>query len=165
MNPDLSLNDLPRLPRRELDQRWAQQIGGGLPPKVKLLLVRDLAWDTQQTLPGGLDADTQALLNAAVRSAKASADQNQSVDGKRSAQGKTKRRRSSPRLKPQLQAGAKLHRTWRGHAYEVEVVEPGKRFGFRGRTYTSLTQIAREITGARWSGPRFFGLNRVRSIK
>ncbi|MEM6504229.1 MAG: DUF2924 domain-containing protein [Planctomycetota bacterium] len=165
MNPNVSLDDLQHLPRHELDQGWAQQIGGRLPPKIKLLLVRDLAWDTQQTLPGGLDADTQALLNAAVRSAKASADQNQSFDSKRSAQEKTKRRRSSPRFKPQLQAGAKLHRTWRGHTYEVEVLEPGKRFGFRGQTYTSLTQIARKITGAHWSGPRFFGLNRVRSLR
>ncbi|MEM8736942.1 MAG: DUF2924 domain-containing protein [Planctomycetota bacterium] len=45
-------------------------------------------------------------------------------------------------------------RTWRGKTFEVEVLEPGKRFGFRGREYRSLTQIAQEITGAHWSGPR-----------
>jgi hypothetical protein len=58
----------------------------------------------------------------------------------------------SVRLKP----GTKLVREWRGRVYQVLVLEEG--FRFEDRSYRSLTQIARNITGAAWSGPRFFGL-------
>lgn len=56
-------------------------------------------------------------------------------------------------------------RTWRGQTHEVTVLENGKQFVYRDKTYPSLTQIAQQITGAHWSGPRFFGLNRVKSIQ
>ncbi len=55
-----------------------------------------------------------------------------------------------------LKPGAKLIREWRGETYSVIALEDG--FDFEGRRYPSLSKIAREITGARWSGPRFFGL-------
>jgi hypothetical protein len=55
-----------------------------------------------------------------------------------------------------LRAGARLVRTWHGRTIAVSVEENG--FLFEGRRYTSLTRIAREVTGAAWSGPRFFGL-------
>jgi hypothetical protein len=59
---------------------------------------------------------------------------------------------SEPRLKP----GARLIREWRGRTHTVMVLDEG--FELEGRRYRSLTQVAREITGAHWSGPRFFGL-------
>lgn len=52
--------------------------------------------------------------------------------------------------------GAQLVREWNGRTYRVEVVEGG--FRFDGQTWTSLSAIARRITGTSWSGPRFFGL-------
>ena len=52
--------------------------------------------------------------------------------------------------------GSRLVRSWRGTRHEVMVVEKG--FVHRGKVYRSLSEIARVITGARWSGPRFFGL-------
>ncbi len=55
-----------------------------------------------------------------------------------------------------LKVGAKLVREWGGKTHDVLVVEDG--FEWRGRRWRSLSAIAREITGARWSGPRFFGL-------
>ena len=55
-----------------------------------------------------------------------------------------------------LRAGARLIREWGGATHEVMVMERG--YAYRGRSYTSLSEIARCITGARWSGPRFFGL-------
>ena len=58
-----------------------------------------------------------------------------------------------PRLKP----GTALNRTWKGTRYEVRVTSDGG-YRFKGREYYSLSEIAREITGTRWSGPRFFGL-------
>ena len=59
-------------------------------------------------------------------------------------------------LSPGLQPGAKLLREWSGVTHVVDVTEGG--FVWKGTTYRSLSRIAREITGAHWSGPRFFGL-------
>ncbi|MBL0924009.1 MAG: DUF2924 domain-containing protein [Sphingomonadaceae bacterium] len=55
-----------------------------------------------------------------------------------------------------LKAGTRLVRTWRGKMHQVLVLDDG--FEFDGRRFGSLSQIASEITGAHWSGPRFFGL-------
>jgi hypothetical protein len=55
-----------------------------------------------------------------------------------------------------LRPGTRLVRSWNGTGYSVLVTEGG--FLFEDQTYRSLSHIARAITGARWSGPRFFGL-------
>ena len=55
-----------------------------------------------------------------------------------------------------LKPGARLVREWRGQTHTVAVTEDG--FEYAGKSYASLTRIAKEITGAHWSGPRFFGL-------
>jgi len=57
-----------------------------------------------------------------------------------------------------LRAGTRLVREWRGVTHTVLVQAQG--FEWNGRHYRSLTIIAREITGAHWSGPRFFGLRK-----
>ena len=54
--------------------------------------------------------------------------------------------------------GSRLIREWQGAIYEVTVLEKGYRW--QGRQYQSLSRIAEEITGAHWSGPRFFGTGR-----
>ena len=53
-------------------------------------------------------------------------------------------------------AGTHLVHEWNGRTYQVEVIDNGYRFD--GKTYPSLTTIAKRITGTHWSGPRFFGL-------
>ena len=58
--------------------------------------------------------------------------------------------------KPKLNDGARLVREWNGCTHVVEVVEGG--FVWNGERHSSLSAIASAITGARWSGPRFFGL-------
>ena len=55
-------------------------------------------------------------------------------------------------------AGTRLLRQWRGHTHTVLVREDG--FEYEGQHYRSLTVIAERITGAHWSGPRFFGLTK-----
>jgi len=55
-----------------------------------------------------------------------------------------------------LAPGTRLVREWAGVRHEVEVADG--RFIYGGRTWKSLSHIAREITGTRWNGPRFFGL-------
>jgi len=57
-----------------------------------------------------------------------------------------------------LKTGTTLLRQWRGHAHTVLVREDG--FEYDGQRYRSLTVIAEKITGAHWSGPRFFGLTK-----
>jgi hypothetical protein len=57
-----------------------------------------------------------------------------------------------------LKTGATLVRQWRGHTHTVLVREDGFEYG--GQRYRSLTVIAERITGAHWSGPRFFGLSK-----
>jgi hypothetical protein len=52
--------------------------------------------------------------------------------------------------------GARLVREWNGRAHEVEVLPDG--FLWKGRRFRSLSAVAREITGTRWSGPRFFAV-------
>ena len=57
-----------------------------------------------------------------------------------------------------LRQGAKLVREWQGETITVLVLEDG--FEWQGRRWRSLSMIAREITGTRWSGPRFFGIDK-----
>jgi hypothetical protein len=63
-----------------------------------------------------------------------------------------------PSKKIELTPGTRLIREWNGRTIAVEVREDG--FLCDERLYRSLSEIAREVTGAHWSGPRFFGLNR-----
>ena len=103
--------------------------------------------DTPQQLPplrrrrvhGGLDAVTKRKLRVF-------AEQLKSGDGTIFDAGIS--------LKP----GAKLLREWHGETYSVTTLDEG--FEFNGRRYRTLSEIAREITGTHWSGPRFFGLKR-----
>ncbi|GAB5482592.1 MAG: DUF2924 domain-containing protein [Parasphingorhabdus sp.] len=62
-----------------------------------------------------------------------------------------------------LKTGTRLVRSWNGKSYHVLVCDDG--FEFDGRHFASLSNIAREITGAHWSGPRFFGLKKRSGYK
>ncbi len=62
-----------------------------------------------------------------------------------------------------LKTGTRLVRSWNGKSYHVLVCDSG--FEFDGRHYASLSHIARQITGAHWSGPRFFGLRKRSGFK
>ena len=59
--------------------------------------------------------------------------------------------------KARYMPGTRLIREWHGVTHEVVIEEKG--FRWQGQSFGNLSQIAREITGTRWSGPRFFGLN------
>jgi hypothetical protein len=67
-----------------------------------------------------------------------------------------RRQDSSPAQRIVLSPGARLLREWNGRQHFAEVAEDG--YVFDGKTYRSLSAVARRITGAHWSGPRFFGL-------
>ncbi|MDX8352434.1 DUF2924 domain-containing protein [Cognatiyoonia sp. IB215182] len=67
---------------------------------------------------------------------------------------------ASASCKAGLSSGTQLVREWNGRTYRVTVSEEG--FVMDGQTWTSLSALARHITGAHWSGPRFFGLGNGR---
>lgn len=106
------------------------------PPLATDLLRRGLGWHLQVAHYGGLSREAEREL------ARVAAGSMRAFPA-----------RASVALRP----GTRLVRSWHGTTYAVLVTEGG--FEFKGRAYTSLTTIAREITGAAWSGPRFFALN------
>jgi hypothetical protein len=66
---------------------------------------------------------------------------------------------ADPKLSRKLSPGTVLMRDWQGRRHSVMVTGDG--FVHEGRTYRSLSEIARAITGTRWSGPAFFGLKQA----
>ncbi len=116
--------------RAECLDRW-REVFGRLPPKhlSTQFMKRVLIWEIQNRALGGVSRKTTRLLNQI-------------------ASGKT--------LPAMTKPGSHLIREWNGRTYQVEVVEGG--YVMDGKTWRSLSAIARHITGARWSGPRFFGV-------
>jgi hypothetical protein len=162
----LSFDRLPRLPVTELRRLWKEHIGTRTPPpRQKGVLIRELAWRVQERLYGGLDEETKRLLAAAMRDAATALKARQDQSALGTIGGGTEQgpatpgvRVRRPRAARALTESSRLLRTWRGRMHEVEVLAGGKRFRYRNQDYRSLTKIARLITGAHWSGPRFFGL-------
>jgi len=101
------------------------------------VLIRGLAWKLQEAVFGGISK------TAARRMAQLSAEL---ID-----HGAIK-----PAQANALKPGTRLVREWQGRVHEVVITQGG--FIWSGSTYGSLSQVARLITGTRWSGPRFFGL-------
>jgi hypothetical protein len=127
-------------PLPQLRDLWQARIGPPLPRIQSAdLLRRALAYELQVQAYGGLSAATRRALRAALHV------------------GTGSRRQSTTRLRP----GVRLTREWQGELQSVEVLEQG--FAWRGTVYRSLSEIARGITGSRWSGPRFFGLVTAKS--
>ena len=128
------------IPPSKLKARWRRRHRkdppAGLPPK---LLREAFIYALQEERFGGLSSKARRRLD--VLAAKIEADPSAPICGDGA-----------------LRPGARLVRQWRGKRFEVEVLESG--FGMNGKTYSSLSEIARVITGAKWSGPRFFGLKK-----
>jgi hypothetical protein len=123
-----------------LQARWAEAFGRAVPKHMSRdLLLRALAYRVQERAEGGL---SQAALK---RLAKLAGSQEKAVHIATS---------PAIRLKP----GTRLVREWHGEIHQVTVLDDG--FDYRGTRYASLSRIAREITGTRWSGPLFFGTRR-----
>jgi hypothetical protein len=104
-----------------------------------------LAFELQARAHGGLPA-------AAVRKLERLAAEQGAASGRSDGSSKAASREGSAKLKP----GGRLLREWGGVTHVVDVVEGG--IFWRGERHRSLSAIARAITGAHWSGPRFFGL-------
>ena len=117
---------------RDLKSRWRAWYDTEPPARIsRELLTSAIAYRLQEREFGGLAPATRRLLEGVA------AD------------------RSSRRL---VAPGALLIREWRGAAHQVTVHDDG--VVYRGKRYGSLSEVARLITGTRWSGPLFFGLRK-----
>jgi len=131
--------------------RWRQLLRSRPPEHLSRgLLLRLLAYKIQARVLGDLDRETIRYLD---RVAQEQARRRRREPGRRT--------KAPPPVPPvpvrrRLKEGTLLAREFGGTMHTVTVVSDG--FAWEGATYTSLSEIARLITGTRWSGPRFFGL-------
>jgi hypothetical protein len=156
-NLEADVEALGSLSRDELVLRWHKIYRCPPPSGVRReLLIRAAAWHLQAKRLGGHSAETRRLLRSAMervelKNAKRS-------NGKPSAETEPSNGQVQTTLKPRrkLSPGARLLRDWNGKTHVVDVIDTG--FAFEAKVYPSLSAIAKQITGAHWSGPRFFGL-------
>lgn len=156
---DTEIAKLGDLTRAELVERWESIYRCPPPSGVRReLLTHAIAWDLQAKRFGGLTSVTRNAIKIAgariavrrrVAEAGANALGRASADNAPSAP-------VQPAARSRLRPGARLIREWNGKTNVVDVTTDG--FVFENKNYQSLSTIACQITGAHWSGPRFFGL-------
>lgn len=128
----------------ELKAKWAELYGRPLKGGRRDFLIRGIAYRLQELVFGGLSAKTRRRLKQLAKQFTRDPDYR-------------------PVLARDLKPGCRLLREWRGVMHEVVVLEKG--FRYRDQTHNTLSEIARLITGTRWSGPVFFGLKKVERSK
>jgi hypothetical protein len=123
---------------KDLRERWKTLYGKEPSGHIgRSFLIRAIAYRLQEKAFGGLKPSTRRLLARVAKETTAG---------------------SSPKRPPvrKAETGTILVREWQGAAHRVTMLRDG--VSFNGKRYRSLSEVAREITGSRWSGPRFFGL-------
>lgn len=124
----------------EVRSEWLRVFRRPVPPALgTALMMRAIAANYQEKVLGGL---SKSELKSIARQSKRDGTHPRGV--------------RAPTLKP----GTWLSRTWHGEVHEVIILDTGCEY--RGRRFRSLTSVAKHITGAKWSGPRFFGLHSSR---
>ena len=126
------------LERAQLRDLWRGLYGSDPPEQTsQQLLTQAVAHRLQVKALGGLNFSTRRAL---VREAEEKAS-----------------KLATPPTRQCIDTGSVLVRVWHGETHQVTTLKEGVKY--RGRRYGSLSEVARAITGTRWSGPRFFGLN------
>jgi hypothetical protein len=125
-------------PIADLRKRYVQ-VFRTAPPKAfgPDLLRRSIAYRLKEQTYGGLPNETKRLLDKLV-------------------QAYLKNPTGRIELPRRIKQGSVLVRTWNNKVYQVMVQDNG--FAYEGKTFSSLSEIAFQITGTKWNGPRFFGL-------
>lgn len=174
---EAALAEVEQLDLEGLRIRWQALSGTPAPPSFRVRLLRAaIAYKLQERVLGGLKPSTRSLLRRVAEQAERGRGSsglvpdesitsggpeptlNQSegsvVSGARSSDHVVAADRRRPAKS--TKSGTRLLRTWQGTTHEV-LVGQGE-VTYRGRSYRSLSEVARLITGQRWSGPLFFGL-------
>jgi hypothetical protein len=133
----------------QLHSEWQRLYKLPAPRVSPGLLARGIAYRLQKRALGGLPP-------SAVRELARVAEMSAGGGGQL-------RQAAVPTTVTDLRPGTTLMRSWGDRMWSVLVTEEG--LVFDGRRYASLSQIAREITGAHWSGPRFFGLTSTGAVR
>ena len=121
----------------ELRREWRRLYHSDAPRISRDLLILGISYRLQEIEHGGLGKATRRKLRTLAKTLRTTG-------------------RVGPTPSLSLKPGARLVREWHGRTHTVTVTEDG--FDYAGTSYPSLTKIAKKITGAHWSGPRFFGL-------
>jgi Protein of unknown function (DUF2924) len=133
------IKELPGLQRSQLLDLWRSNFSKTAPAGIRReLMIPILAYRIQERAYGGLTKEIILKLRKIA----------QELSRNPTALGRSLR----------IKTGTRMVRQWKGQIHEVTVVNDG--FLYRGTNYKSLSEIARQITGTRWSGPLFFGLKR-----
>lgn len=167
-----ALKGFDKMARDELCQKWHVIYGCAPPVGVsRQLLTYSAAWDMQAKQLSAHSRQTRQLLHSEMErivsivntvndravNNKAETDNQDHLAQDKSQTGGSSG--AASRVLPQrrqLMPGARLIRDWNGRSHVVDVVMGG--YLYEGSIHRSLSAIARTITGAHWSGPRFFGL-------
>jgi hypothetical protein len=137
---ELQLDSLTNLNRSELQRLWRDSYGSDPPEKIGVLLMRQaIAHRKQMKHLGGLNFSTRRALKRIL-------EEPNSPHAK------------SRKIGTGVANGTVLVREWHGAVHQVTATEKGVLY--RGRLFRSLSEVARGITGTRWSGPLFFGLRK-----
>jgi hypothetical protein len=120
-----------------LREEWARRYGVSAPNLSPDLLRLGIGYKLQEERLGGLGRSTRSFLRQLAARAVEAGNK-----------GPTPRK---------LTRGTRLVRDWHGIGHTVIVLEDGFEYG--GKRWSSLTAIAKAITGSHWNGPRFFGLS------
>lgn len=133
-----SLVELVSADRPQLIKYWQIVEKTVLPKGLSQSITRRiLAYEVQAQRQNDLEADQKARIGAMLK------------------------KKSTSKKNRKLAVGSQLLREWNGVLHSVEITPAG--YLWNGKSYRSLTAVAEEITGAHWSGPRFFGLQSAKS--
>ena len=165
-SPAATLAELPHLPPAQLVELWVKHVGR-LPPKAasSALLVRAVAYAVQEQQLGGLNRQEIRWLHKAAESRDGRASEQKALNVPTSGKPSSGRFKTGPMEKGNpapnaariaLRPGIRLVREWQGKSHSVDVRADG--LSWNGTVYRSLSAVALAITGARWSGNRFFRL-------
>jgi len=129
--------ELERMTQKQLRERWGVLFNTSPPEKIsRQQTVARLAYRLQELVFGGLPDEIRQQLEQ---------------------MGESHTNRGTVNTGRPV-TGTRFIREWNGNRYEVEVLDKG--FSFNGKQYRSLTAIATEITGTKWNGNNFFGLQK-----
>jgi hypothetical protein len=136
---------LQKMSTEDLQEKWRDLYGNEPPKFSRTFIQKRLAYRIQELFYGGLSEETEKRLAEIVKRNSKGYPGRKNIDPE-----------NEPKGKKKILPGTRFVRIYNGVRYTVTASERG--FVFRGRTFRSLSAVAREITGNSWNGREFFGL-------